>query len=249
MVLVFHGAGSNARQTIRMSGFSDKADAAGFLAVYPEGTGRFSTWNGGSCCGYAQRTGVDDVAFTRALLDDLATVATIDAKRVFASGISNGGIMAYYLADQLSDRIAAIAPVAGTMGSETCNPKRPVSVLHFHGTNDEFVPFAGGQGKRSVAGVQFTSVEHSIRSWVKADKCPDQPLVNELQNKSGDGIIVTQSTYGPGSEGTEVILYTIQGGGHTWPGHEFPLGFLGKSSKDVSATDLMWDFFQRHPMK
>ena len=249
VVLAFHGAGSNARQTIRMTGLSDKADAAGFLAVYPEGTGRFSTWNGGSCCGYAQRNGVDDVAFVRAILDDLASVATIDGKRVFATGISNGGILSYHLASELSDRIAAIAPVSGTMGGETCHPGRPVSVMHFHGTDDEFVPYVGGRGQKSLAGIRFTSVEHSIRSWVKADKCPDKPVVVELPNTSGDGILVTRSTYGPGDEGTEVILYSIKGGGHTWPGHELPFGFLGKATKDISATDLMWDFFQKHPLK
>ena len=113
------------------------------------------TWNGGNCCGYAQWNKVDDVGFTRALLDDLAKVVNVDAKRVFATGISNGGIMCYRLASELSDRIAAIAPVAGTMGTKTCNPKRPVSVMHFHGTDDKFLPFKGGIGTRAWLGLMF----------------------------------------------------------------------------------------------
>ena len=157
VVLVFHGGGSNAEQTVRFTGLNDKADKEVFIAVYPNGTGRFErmlTWNGGNCCGYAMQNNVDDVAFTRSLLDDLATVANVDSKRVFATGISNGGIMCYRLASELSDRIAAIAPVAGTMGTETCNPKRPVSVMHFHGTDDTFLPFKGGKGK-GVSGTDF----------------------------------------------------------------------------------------------
>ncbi len=249
VVLVFHGAGSNARQTIRLTGLSDKADAAGFLAVYPEGTGRFATWNAGNCCGNARRNAVDDVAFVRAILDELAGVANVDAKRVFATGISNGAMLSYRLASELSDRIAAIAPVSGTMGSETCDPKRPVSVMHFHGTADDFVPYDGGRAEKSLPTIRFLSVDHSIRAWVKADNCPDKPVVVELPNRAADGILVTRSTYGPGDDGAEVILYAIKGGGHTWPGHELPFGFLGKATKDISATDLMWDFFEKHPLK
>jgi polyhydroxybutyrate depolymerase len=116
VVLAFHGGGSNAEQMVRFCGLNEKADKEGFLAVYPSGTGRFErmlTWNAGNCCGYAMQNKVDDVAFTRALLDDLAEVANVDPKRVYATGMSNGAIMCYRLASQLSDRIAAIAPVAG----------------------------------------------------------------------------------------------------------------------------------------
>src|SRR5262249_41276708 len=147
VVLAFHGGGSNAGQMVRFSGLNDKADQAGFLVVYPNGTGRLEqalTWNGGNCCGYAMLNKVDDGAFVRALLDDLGKVAKVDAKRVYATGMSNGAILAYRLASELSDRIAAIAPVSGPMGTEKCNPTRPVPVLHFHGTDDDFAPFKGG---------------------------------------------------------------------------------------------------------
>ncbi len=249
VVLAFHGAFSNARQTVHLSGLSVKADSAGFLAVYPEGTGRIPTWNAGNCCGSAQLKGIDDVAFVQAILDDLGGVAKIDKQRVFATGISNGAMLSYRLASELSDRIAAIAPVSGTMGTETCRPTRPVSVMHFHGTEDDFLPYNGGRGHKSLPMLNFYSVDHSIRAWVKADACPEKPTVVDEPDKDGDGLIVTKQTYGPGKDGSEVVLYTIRGGGHTWPGRAMPIGFLGKSTKDISATDLMWEFFEKHPLK
>ncbi len=252
VVLIFHGGASNAERMVRFCGLNDKADREGFLAVYPSGTGllpRALTFNGGNCCGYAVQQKVDDVAFTRAVLDDLGKVARIDPKRVYATGMSNGGIMAYRLASELSDRIAAIAPVSGPMGTETCHPKRPVSVLHFHGTDDEFAPFKGGRGPRSVAGIDFYSVDHSIRAWIKANGCPETPVTVQEPDRAQDGTSITRQTYGPGREGSEVVLITIKGAGHTWPGQQPLVKFLGKATKNLSANDVMWEFFQRHPMK
>ncbi|MGO8747955.1 MAG: alpha/beta hydrolase family esterase [Thermoguttaceae bacterium] len=252
VVLAYHGGGSNAKQMVRFCGLSEKADKEGFIVVYPNGTGRLErmlTWNGGNCCAYAMWNNVDDVGFTRALLDDVAKVASVDPKRVFATGISNGGIMCYRLASELSDRIAAIAPVSGTMGTATCSPKRPVSVLHFHGTDDLFLPFQGGRGTRSLTQTEFYSVEHSIRAWVKANGCPELPVVKDIPDTAHDGTTVQQKTYGPGKDDSEVILVAINGGGHAWPGHGPGVRFLGKTTKNVSANDLMWEFFKRHPMK
>jgi polyhydroxybutyrate depolymerase len=191
---------------------------------------------------------VDDVAFTRALLDDLATKVKFDPKRVYATGMSNGAIMAYRLASELSDRIAAIAPVSGPMGTVTCNPRRPVSVMHFHGTADEFAPFAGGTGKKSLSGIKFYSVEHTIQAWVKADGCRKEPLTEALADTK-DGTKIKIKKYLDGREGAEVVLVVIEGGGHAWPGKEPRVNFLDKSTKSVSANDLMWDFFERHPVK
>ena len=252
VVLVFHGAMTDASITVRFTGLNEKADKEGFIAVYPNGTGRFErmlTWNGGNCCGSAQWNKVDDVGFTRALLDGLAKVVNVDAKRVYATGISNGGIMCYRLASELSDRIAAIAPVSGTMGMATCNPKRAVSVMHFHGTDDKFLPFKGGKGDRSLASINFFSVDHSIQAWVKADGCPEKPVVANEAKKFDDGTTAERKTYGPGKDGSEVVLFVINGGGHTWPGRDPKIQFLGKSTKNISANDLMWEFFKRHPMK
>ena len=191
---------------------------------------------------------IDDVEFTRKVLDDLATTANIDSKRVFATRMSNGGIMSYRLASELSDQIAAIAPVGGPMGTDTCKPKRPVSVIHLHGTDDEPAPFKGGKGK-GLSGTEFYSVEHSIQAWVKANGCEKEPVVTKILDTVKDGTTVTRKTYGSGKEGSEVVLIEIEGGGHTWPGQEPRLKAVGKSTKNVSANDLMWEFFEKHPMK
>ena len=157
VVLALHGATMNGPMMAWFSGLNRKADEAGFIAVYPNGTGSFSsfTWNGGNCCGSAMQNNVDDVAFIDALLDDLIASYHVDTRRIYATGMSNGAIMAYRLAAELSDRIAAIAPVSGAVGTEISQSKRPVSVLHFHGTMDEYIPFQGGKGKKSISGTQF----------------------------------------------------------------------------------------------
>jgi len=250
VVLAFHGGGANADNMVRFSGLDEKADEVGFIAVYPNGTGRLPrmlTFNGGNCCGRAAANGVDDVEFTRRLLDEVAKACTIDPKRVFATGMSNGGIMAYRLASELSDRIAAIAPVGGPMGTKDCSPGRPVSVIHFHGTADEFAPFNGGRG-RGPSGTDFFSVPDSIAAWVAADGCDPTPVTTALPDTADDGTTGTLTTYGQGKDGSEVVLIVIEGGGHTWPGRDSRLALLGKSTKDISANDVMWEFFQRHPM-
>ncbi len=260
VVLVFHGGGSNAKQAISSFGLNETADRENFITVYPNGTGgtiqgyEVFVWNGGS----RQPGGtspdiakVDDVGFTKALLDDLAKVVRIDEKRIYATGLSGGGIMVYRLASELSNRIAAIAPVAGVMGTEKIRLSRPVSVIHFHGTEDQAVPFNGGKGKLDSSGTDFYSVEYSIQSWVKANVCNNQPTIEALPDKANDGTKVIRKSYGNGKADSEVVLIKIEGGGHTWPGREFgpELKILGKSTKDISANDLMWEFFQKHPMQ
>ena len=250
VVLAFHGGGSHAEQMIEFSGLNDKADEAKFVVVYPAGTGRLPrmlTFNAGNCCGYAQAQQVDDVGFVNKLLDDLGTVLKVDEDRVFATGMSNGGLISYRLAAELSHRIAAIAPVGGPMGTDTCRPSRPVPVVHFHGIQDEFAPFAGGTGTKSLSRTHFFSVEHSIQNWVKANGCPVEPKVEKLTSKVDDGTSITRKTYGPGKQKAEVVLYEIEGAGHTWPGREPRLNFLGKTRQNLSANDVMWEFFQRHP--
>ncbi|MBI3860522.1 MAG: prolyl oligopeptidase family serine peptidase [Planctomycetia bacterium] len=252
VVLAFHGGGSNAEQMVRFCGLDEKADDAGFIVVYPSGSGRTEqllTWNAGNCCGYAQHEKIGDVAFVRQLLDDLARVVRVDADRVFATGMSNGGMMAYLLASDLSDRIAAIAPVGGPMGTNECHPKRAVPVMHFHGADDKFAPLAGGRGERSLSQTNFLSVEHSVGCWIKANECQAKPAVVELPVQIEDGTKVTRKTWGGGKDGSEVILFEIAGAGHTWPGRKPPLLYLGKSTKNISANDAMWEFFQRHPRR
>src|SRR5208337_1271432 len=146
VVLVFHSAMMNGAMMARFCGLSEKADHSGFVVVYANGTGStpvFLYWDSGGVRGRVS----DDVGYVARLLDDLATVVNIDPKRVFATGMSNGGMMCYRLAAELSDRIAAIAPIAGTIAIDESKPKRPVPVIHFHGTKDTFVPFEMAKGK------------------------------------------------------------------------------------------------------
>jgi polyhydroxybutyrate depolymerase len=252
VVLVYHGGGSNSEVMIRFCGMNEKADEAGFISVYPSGTGRLPrvlTYNGGNCCGRAIVDKVDDIAFTRAVLDDLEKVVVVDKKRVFATGMSNGAIMSYRVASELADRIAAIAPVAGPMGTEACSPSQPVPVCHFHGIDDAFAPYKGGNGTRSRTRTEFYSVDHSIQAWVKANGCDTTPKTEELPKQVEDGTSVTRTTYSRGKGGSEVVLYTIRGMGHTWPGRDSRARFLGATTKNVSANDVMWEFFKRHARK
>lgn len=260
VVLVLHGGGSNAKQWVSFCGMNETADREEFVTVYPNGTGKkiqeyeIYGWNGGphepgGVDGDVAK--VDDVAFFRALLDDVEKVLNVDTNRVYATGMSMGAIMTYRLASELSDRIAAIAPIAGSMGTEECHPSRPVSVMQFHGTEDPAVPFNGGKGKIDTSGADYLSVDHSIKAWVKADGCDTTPTVEKLPDKKDDGTTVTRTIYSGDREGAEVVLVTINGGGHTWPGRDFGLEMkiLGNSSKDISANEMIWDFFKKHPMK
>ena len=251
VVLIYHGALTNGDIMSGFTGLNKKADEAGFLAVYPNGNGNGKVmfiWNSGGRVGKAVHQKFDDVAFTSRVLDDLATVANVDAKRTYATGLSNGGMMCYRLAAELSDRIAAIAAVGGTMAIPEAKPQRPVPVLHFHGTADKLVPYAGAD-ERARKIVPFKSVDDTMRIWAKIDGCPETPVVVDLPDSADDGTTVERKTWGPGTDGAEVILYVVEGGGHTWPGRERPVKFLGKSTRDISANDLIWDFFQKHPMK
>ncbi len=249
VVLIFHGAATNAKLMTAISGLSKKSDEAGFLAVYPNGTyaGLVYTFNSGGFQGKMAEDRPDDVKFVGQLLDDLQAVANVDPRRVYATGLSNGGMMSYRLAAEMSDRIAAIAPVGGTMGTDNPHPSRPVPVLHFHGLQDKIVPYSG-QNAEMPKFLKFKGVEESIACWVKLDHCPETPVESDLPDTKDDGTSVKCRRYGPGKDGSEVVLYLIEGGGHTWPGRRSPSELFGRSTLDISANDLMWEFFEKHPM-
>src|SRR5262245_22721709 len=239
VVLAFHGGLNNARSMIGLTGLNDKADTEGFIAVYPNGTGRLAralTWNAGTCCGFAEEQRVDDVKFVQAVLDDLASQYHIDARRVYATGISNGGQMAYRLAAELPGRIAAIAPVSGSLEVDATRSTGKVSVLHFHGTDDPYIPFTGGHGRRSLPGLRFNSVENAMRTWAAIDGCSGSPVVEALPDPVIDSTSVSRRTYRNCLNGTEVVLYIVDGGGHAWPGHSVAERLLGRSTRDISAT-------------
>jgi polyhydroxybutyrate depolymerase len=247
VVLALHGAAMNGQLMADFCGLSETADKEGFMVVYPDGNGVFPLlfWNAGGLRRPMAQEMPNDVDFIRKLLDDLASVVKVDSKRVYACGMSNGGMMCYRLAAELSDRIAAIAPVAGTIAIEESHPKRAVSVIHFHGTKDKIVPFEKTSEKTRFL---LKDVEESVQTWVKINGCDEKPKTDIL-TKEGDEMKVTRQTYGGGKEGTEVVLIAIEGGGHTWPGMTPMVSFIGRSTLSISANDLMWEFFQKHRLR
>ena len=175
------------------------------------------------------------------MLADIESSYKVDRKRIYATGLSNGGIFSYRLACDASDIFAAIAPVSGTLNVSPCEPKEPVSVIHFHGTADEHVPYNGGVGDKSLADVPFTSVKDSIDFWVKFDQCAAAPQTEKFSD-------IQHDVYSKCANGTAVELYTILDGKHAWPGASGPAGPGGdQPTQSISATQLMWDFFTAHP--
>jgi len=248
VVLVLHGARTNAAITVAFTGLNLKSDEAGFIAVYPNGTGDdpLLFWNAGQHTPRILQENPDDVKFIRLLLDDLGGVLNVDRHRVYATGMSNGGMMCYRLAAELSDRIAAIAPVGGTMAIAEARPQRPVPVLQFHGTADSFVKY---NGQNSGALRPLKSVNDTVEYWRRVNGCPASPTVTTLPDRdASDGTTVRRTEYAPGRNGAQVILYTVDQGGHTWPGQKPLLAALGRSTFDISANDVMWEFFQKNPM-
>ncbi len=245
IVFVFHGGTGNAESAIRMSGFNDVADVNGFVVVYPNGTGRLSgdkllTWNGGACCGYAQEADVDDVGFVRAIVADLQTLVEIDRKRIYATGMSNGGILSHRLACEAADLLAAVAPVAGTLNLSDCQPSQPVSVIEFHGTDDQHILYDGGSGPKALVSVDFNSVPNSIEFWISADECSAEAQVESFAD-------IRHEAWTGCAGSTAVELYTVVGGGHSWPGGQGGLVGSAQPTMTISASQLIWDFFAVHP--
>lgn len=243
-VIVLHGGGGNGHQVAAQTGMSAQADRAGFLAVYPDGSGRpqrgLLTWNAGHCCGYALDQQVDDVAFVAALIDELERDFAADPARIFLTGMSNGAMMSYRAACELADRIAAIAPVAGSMGVD-CRPSAPVSVVAFHGTADQHVRYDGGAPRVEVDPHprQDPPVADTLAFWAGHDGCTD-PVTEAV---SADTTREARTC----ADGTGVTLYTIEGGGHAWPGGTAGRPAADRPTTTISATELMWQFFQEHP--
>ena len=253
LVIALHGGGGNSKNMMEKTGFNNLSDEKGFIVVYPDGVGRFKnrllTWNAGYCCGYALDNNIDDVGFIRALIENLQENFNIDLKRIYITGHSNGGMMTYRLGAELSDIIAAIAPVAGTIGGkETENsslyiipePIYPVSVIALHGLLDEHVPYNGGHGNNSSGSRIDLSVNESISFWVEHNECITTP--NRKISDSGNIII---DYYLNGKNESEVVLVTIMNGGHWWPGSDKD----SSEDQEINGTEKIWEFFESHPKK
>jgi len=252
LVVVLHGGAGSAGSAAQMTGFDAEADEHGFIAVYPNGTDRsrpvlhamgkpgLYTWNAGSCCGYAEEHSIDDVGFIRAVVTDVEKQQAVDPKRIYATGISNGGMMSYRLACEASDVFAAIGPVAGIIEIPDCKPAQPVAVIDFQGTDDENVPLAGGIGKKEVGKKEDRRpVQYSIDLMVKADGC-SVTVKSEHPH-------IHLTNYGGCSGNAAVDYYVVQGGGHAWPGGSQVVSFLDKPDPTIPATALIWSFFKDHP--
>lgn len=245
VVVALHGAGTNGKLMERFTGMTQCAEQHGFIVVYPNGTGvgdLLLTWNAGFFPA-ANGKRPDDIKYLNAVLDDLATVANVDKKRIYVCGLSNGGMMAFRAAAEMSHRFAAMADVAGAIVVDSWQPQNPMPVLHIHGTKDPLVPYQGG-GKKGAEFLRFPSVDEAVLMCCKANGCEPTPKVTELP-KSKDKYKVTKHDFGKGKSGAEVVLYVVENGGHTWPGRAAPT-LLGPSTNNIIANELMWDFFRRY---
>lgn len=248
MMIGLHGTGGNAEQFESSYGFNQKSDAAGFIAIYPDGVQKTDgagilkvrTWNAGSCCDFAMYTQVNDVKFIKALIDSLGNRFRINRKKVFVAGMSNGGMLAYRLASELPDKIAAIGVVSGTMVSaKDLGLKGMVPVLHIHALPDAKVPFAGGIG---IGNYNFPPVMDGFNYWVNRNQCSPNPSIEKragYEIKSwinAAGVVMNQ-------------CYLTADGGHAWPSSAVQGRRGDQPSVLINATDLIWEFCSRFSLQ
>ena len=258
LLIVLHGGGGTGEGMVKLTqeGFNRLSYKEGFIVVYPDGIEKH--WNDGreNMSYRAYREKIDDVGFISALIDHLAKEYNIDIKRVYVTGISNGAIMSFRLGCELSEKIAAIALVAGSMPENMhsqCSPSTSLSVLIISNTSDPLVPWGGGEirlGLRRFGKV--LSVPETVKFWSTHNQCSSPPNIFwEPDRDPKDGTRVRKELYNQCREGTQVVLYVIEGGGHTWPGgHQYlPEWIIGKTSRDMDANEVIWDFFKRHTKK
>jgi polyhydroxybutyrate depolymerase len=256
VLVSYHGGGGDAASHRRWIGLDAVADRDGFVAVYPFGTGglsddRLLSWNAGACCGYAARENVDDVGATFALLAALARELPLDPTRVYASGMSNGSMMAFRLAHDAGDRVAAIATVAGVAVFTPFAPKRPMPILHFHSADDPRAPFAGGLGPRFPFGVRVSHppVMAALGAWAGANHCASEPVAKETVRAADAAQSATHLIYPGCAAAAPIELWKLAGAGHVWPGAgELRIGqsLLGAPTRVVDANALAWEFLRTH---
>jgi polyhydroxybutyrate depolymerase len=224
LLLALHGGLSTSGAMEQLTGFDSLADHDGFMVAYPDGF--MTTWNAGDCCGAAKWGNVDDVAFLTKLIDKLDSTGMVDPDRVYVTGFSNGAGMAYRMACQSSARIAAIGVVEGALVTP-CDPARKVSVIIFHGTADPAVPYNGGGTRNAPTDNRpFPPVSSALDFWKSFDKLGAPKVSSHLTAQASSNATRCVSS----GQGVEVVLCTIDGGGHQW-----------------SNTDLQWSFFAAHP--
>lgn len=248
LVLALHGGGGHAAFMAddERYGFRSAADREGFVVAFPNGHsrwpgGRLATWNAGECCGQARDERVDDVGFLREVVAEVARQVPVDAQRVFATGMSNGGMMSHRLACEAGDVFRAVAAVAGTIAVAQCQPQRPVSVLHIHARDDSHVLFEGGAGPDAAPRRQimdFTSVAATLQGWQQRLGCAPSP--QPVMQRPG----ASCEAYAGCSGGAQLQLCVTQDGGHSWPGAQQVRRGKAPASQALDATAVIWAFFQ-----
>ena len=230
--------------------FNELADRDGFFVVYPQGVDK--SWNDGrpDKISGAHRKGIDDVGFLGALIEHLIYEYPIDSARIFVTGISNGGLMSFRLGCTLNDKIRAIAPVTAQIPSALeplCRSESEVSLAVFNGTEDPLVPYNGGQITvfRQQRG-EVLSTDETIKIWQNKNRCRSKARVTEVPDLAADGTRVTKIEYTQCAAESRVVLFRIDGGGHTWPdGRQYlPVRRVGRTSRDINACDEIWEFFK-----
>lgn len=237
LVFNFHGLGSNAFEQMVYGDFRPLAEEYGFIIAHPNGTTflGFTHWNVG---GFTAGSPADDVGFTEALLAEIQSDYNIDNNRIYATGMSNGGYMAFLLGCQMNDAFAAIASVTGTMTIDTydeCIPNAPMPVLQIHGTADETVSYEGTETWNK-------SIPDVLSYWVGVNNCNPTPSITRVPDLNpNDDDFVDHYVYSGGDNGTVVEHYKINNGTHSWPGTT-----VGVANRTINASNLVWEFFSRY---
>jgi polyhydroxybutyrate depolymerase len=238
LIISLHGAGLWGAAQREISQWNRVADRAGFLVVYPSGSGPgLRVWHDDSGA-------TSDVRFIAALIDTLEAQYTIDSARIYANGLSNGGGMSFVLSCTLSNRIAAVGLVGAalTVPWQWCADHHPVPAIWFHGTADRAAPYRGGTSWVAPTG-SFPSIPRFVANWARRNRCGDTPVETAVAPD------ITRSTYTRCADDAAVVLYTIRGGGHTWPGGgPLPEAWVGPTNREIDASSLMWEFFSAHPL-
>jgi polyhydroxybutyrate depolymerase len=254
LVVVIHGAFDTAKGMEKFSNFSRVADRENFIVMYPNGfgiMGFLQHWNAGHCCGKAANENWDDVGFVKAAIEDVLARLEIDSSRIYMVGFSNGGMFTYRFAAEQGDLLAAIAPLAASIGGRPAEdalewripePVKPLSVITFHGLADDDVPYEGGISRHRGGTRTYWSVEESVKFWVMYNDCNPRAASTYLNEGS-----VNLKSWGICRNDTEVALYLIKDWGHVWPGKYFTSD-LAKNDplRDFDAAEIIWDFFKSH---
>ena len=249
LLIALHGRLGTGEGEERLTHFHNVSDNHGFLVAYPNGLQR--SWADGRGATPADQKSVDDVKFISALIDKLSATYNIDATRIYAAGMSNGGFMAGRLACELSDRIAAVAIVGASLSTDVatnCQPAKPVSVMIVQGTDDPLVPIGGGTLRRDGSGGSVLSHADAVQKWLALDHCADAPKKDTIADSAGDGTTIILQTFASCALGSEVRSYVVVHGGHTWPGgHQYlPASLIGETTRNLDGSSAIWEFFSHH---